>query len=57
MDRNLTFPIPEGFRAMVGETLSLKKDSVFYYLHAYWRREGEDARPVLKEIFRSFKWE
>ena len=43
--------------AMAGEALSLKKDNLFYYLYAYWRREGEDVRPVLKEIFRSFKWE
>jgi len=43
--------------AMVGESISLKRANIFYYFHAYWRAEGPDAKPVLREIFSSFKWE
>ena len=42
---------------MTGESLSVKKGSVFYYIHCYYRQElSKESRPVLEDFFRSFEW-
>ena len=43
---------------MVGETLSVKSGSNFYYIHSYFREElREESLKVLDEIFMDVNWE
>ena len=42
---------------MAGETLSIKKGKMFYYIHCYMREELlHESRQVLKEILKSARW-
>ncbi|MBQ1467757.1 MAG: hypothetical protein IIZ27_04700 [Solobacterium sp.] len=43
---------------MIGESLSVKKGKVFYYIHGYLREElQEESLRTLEEIFRTCHWQ
>ena len=43
---------------MMGESLSVKSGSNFYYIHSYFRQElKEDSLKMLDEIFAAVTWE
>ena len=42
---------------MTGESFSIKKGKMFYYLHAYYRTElADESASVIRELFDSSEW-
>lgn len=66
MTRTVSGKTADGYRytyavkgiGMIGESLSLKNGSNFYYIHSYIRQElREESLKVLGEIFGNVSWE
>ena len=66
MSREIGGKTADGYRytykvqdiGMIGESLSVKSGSNFYYIHSYLRQElKEESLPVLDGIFETASWE
>ena len=58
LNNALTVTFPEGFHVLSEEEKKkFKNQKVQYYVYSYYRTELEaESRPVIDEIFGSFRW-